>query len=74
MKRLLLSLLCIPALLLTFCNDKVNSKEETESPASSAPDQLEKEGFEPTNLTAYISATLLSKFQIGNETVTIFNR
>jgi hypothetical protein len=32
----------------------------------------EKEGFEPTNLTAYISATLLSKFQIGNETVTIF--
>ena len=31
-------------------------------------------GFEPTTLTAYISATLLSKFQIGNETVTIFNR
>ena len=29
-------------------------------------------GVEPTNLTAYISATLLSKFQIGNETVTIF--
>lgn len=29
-------------------------------------------GFEPTTLTAYISATLLSKFQIGNETVTIF--
>lgn len=34
----------------------------------------ESEGFEPTTLTAYISATLLSKFQIGNETVTIFNR
>ncbi len=34
----------------------------------------EREGFEPTTLTAYISATLLSKFQIGNETVTIFNR
>ena len=34
----------------------------------------ERQGFEPTNLTAYISATLLSKFQIGNETVTIFNR
>lgn len=32
----------------------------------------EREGFEPTTLTAYISATLLSKFQIGNETVTIF--
>lgn len=32
----------------------------------------ESEGFEPTTLTAYISATLLSKFQIGNETVTIF--
>ena len=32
----------------------------------------EREGFEPTNLTTYISATLLSKFQIGNETVTIF--
>lgn len=29
-------------------------------------------GFEPTTLTAYISATSLSKFQIGNETVTIF--
>ena len=34
----------------------------------------EREGFEPTTLTAYISATLLSKFQIGNETVTIFRR
>lgn len=34
--------------------------------------QYVKEGFEPTTLTAYISATLLSKFQIGNETVTIF--
>ena len=32
----------------------------------------EREGFEPTTLTAYISATSLSKFQIGNETVTIF--
>lgn len=32
----------------------------------------ERQGFEPTTLTAYISATLLSKFQIGNETVTIF--
>ena len=32
----------------------------------------EREGFEPITLTAYISATLLSKFQIGNETVTIF--
>ena len=48
MKRLLLSLLCIPALLLTFCNDKVNSKEETESPASSAPDQLEKVTYQPS--------------------------
>lgn len=34
----------------------------------------ERQGFEPITLTAYISATLLSKFQIGNETVTIFNR
>lgn len=32
----------------------------------------ERQGFEPMALTAYISATLLSKFQIGNETVTIF--
>ncbi len=32
----------------------------------------ERQGFEPTTLTAYISATSLSKFQIGNETVTIF--
>ena len=34
--------------------------------------EAESGGFEPTTLTAYISATLLSKFQIGNETVTIF--
>ena len=34
----------------------------------------ERAGFGPITLTAYISATLLSKFQIGNETVTIFNR
>ena len=34
----------------------------------------ERRGFEPTTLTAYISATLLSKFQRGNETVTIFTR
>ena len=34
----------------------------------------ERQGFEPITLTAYMSATLLSKFQIGNETVTIFNR
>ena len=34
----------------------------------------ERAGFEPITLTAYISATLLSKFQIGNKTVTIFNR
>lgn len=34
----------------------------------------ERRGFEPITLTAYISATLLSKFQIGNKTVTIFNR
>ena len=34
----------------------------------------ERQAFEPIALTAYISATLLSKFQIGNETVTIFNR
>ena len=33
-----------------------------------------RKGFEPITLTAYMSATLLSKFQIGNETVTIFNR
>ena len=36
--------------------------------------EAERQGFEPTTLTAYISATLLSKFQIGNETVTIFRR
>ena len=34
----------------------------------------ESQGFAPITLTAYMSATLLSKFQIGNETVTIFNR
>ena len=37
-------------------------------------DSAERQGFEPITLTAYMSATLLSKFQIGNETVTIFNR
>lgn len=35
---------------------------------------MDRQGFEPITLTAYISATLLSKFQIGNETVTIFRR
>ena len=34
----------------------------------------ERQDFEPATPSAYISATLLSKFQIGNETVTIFNR
>lgn len=34
--------------------------------------EAERQVFEPITLTAYISATLLSKFQIGNETVTIF--
>lgn len=34
--------------------------------------EAERQGFEPTTITAYISATSLSKFQIGNETVTIF--
>ena len=37
-------------------------------------EMAKQSGFEPTTLTAYISATSLSKFQIGNETVTIFNR
>ena len=35
-------------------------------------EMAKQSGFEPTTLTAYISATSLSKFQIGNETVTIF--
>ena len=34
--------------------------------------EAERQGFEPITLTAYMSATLLSKFQIVNETVTIF--
>ena len=46
-----------------YSNTQVNMDEE----------QV-RQGFEPITLTAYISATLLSKFQIGNETVTIFNR
>lgn len=46
-----------------YSNTQVNMDEE----------QV-RQGFEPITLTAYISATLLSKFQIGNETVTIFRR
>ena len=46
--------------------DRLREKQERRK------ERKERQGFEPTNLTAYISATLLSKFQIGNETVTIF--
>ncbi|RJV59752.1 hypothetical protein DWW34_06210 [Bacteroides sp. AF15-23LB] len=32
----------------------------------------ERQGFEPTTLTAYTTISYIPKFQIGNETVTIF--
>ena len=32
----------------------------------------ERQGFEPTTLTAYATMSCIPKFQIGNETVTIF--
>lgn len=48
------------------------NKSPTVSLQQRANNQAERQGFEPTTLTAYISATSLSKFQIGNETVTIF--
>lgn len=50
------------------------NKSPTVSLQQRANNQAERLGFEPITLTAYMSATLLSKFQIGNETVTIFNR
>lgn len=50
------------------------NKSPTVSLQQRANNQAERQGFEPITLTAYISATLLSKFQIGNETVTIFRR
>ena len=50
------------------------NKSPTVSLRQRANKQAERQVFEPIALTAYISATLLSKFQIGNETVTIFNR
>ncbi len=46
--------------------DRLREKQERRK------ERKERQGFEPTTLTAYISATSLSKFQIGNETVTIF--
>lgn len=37
-------------------------------------DLQEREGFEPITLTAYATMSYIPKFQIGNETVTIFRR
>lgn len=34
----------------------------------------EREVFEPITLTTYATMSYIPKFQIGNETVTIFNR
>lgn len=34
----------------------------------------ERQGFEPITLTAYATMSYIPKFQIGNETVTIFRR
>ena len=51
-----------------------NPEQSTDPHQQMEYEELERQGFEPITLTAYISATLLSKIQIGNETVTIFNR
>lgn len=34
----------------------------------------ERQVFEPITLTTYATMSYIPKFQIGNETVTIFNR
>lgn len=34
----------------------------------------EREGYEPITLTTYATMSYIPKFQIGNETVTIFRR
>lgn len=48
MKRFLVSLFCLSSLLLTFCNDKASSKEETEFPSTSSSKQLERITYKPS--------------------------
>lgn len=48
MKRFLISLFFIPSLLLTFCSDKVNSKEEQEFPFLTPLEELEKVTYRPS--------------------------
>lgn len=48
MKRLFISLFFIPTLLLTFCSDRVSSKEEAALPPSNPSEQLEKVTYRPS--------------------------
>lgn len=46
--------------------DRLREKQERRK------ERKERQGFEPTTLTAYATMSCIPKFQIGNETVTIF--
>ena len=48
MKRFLISLFFIPSLLLTFCSDKINSKEEQEFPFLTPLEEMEKVTYQPS--------------------------
>lgn len=50
----------------------LNGKSGSQMPASHF--SAERQGFEPITLTAYATMSYIPKFQIGNETVTIFRR
>ena len=50
------------------------NKSPTVSLQQRANNQAERQGFEPITLTTYATMSYIPKFQIGNETVTIFRR
>ncbi len=50
------------------------NKSPTVSLRQRANNQAEREVFEPITLTTYATMSYIPKFQIGNETVTIFRR
>ena len=50
------------------------NKSPTVSLQQRANNQAEREVFEPITLTTYATMSYIPKFQIGNETVTIFRR
>lgn len=50
------------------------NKSPTVSLQQRANNQAERQVFEPITLTTYATMSYIPKFQIGNETVTIFRR